>query len=82
MNFARVPSPSRTEKGSQAYLWWICIRMLLLFAVALLPFVAVGVAVLSGLREKAITSRQAQPAEVTGVADAEVAEVAGTSVTD
>jgi hypothetical protein len=82
MKVARVPSPPRNEKGSQAYLWWICIRMLLLFAVALLPFVAVGVAVLKGLNEKTATSRKAPPAEVTGMADIEADEVADAGVAE
>jgi len=79
MNFVRVPSPSRPEKGGQAYLWWICIRTLLLFAVALLPFVAGGVMLFMGMRERTISSRQAQPAEVTEMADAESTEVADAS---
>jgi len=52
MNVPRVPSPSRPEEKSQAYLWWICIRTLLLFIIALLPFLAVGIALLLGLRER------------------------------
>jgi hypothetical protein len=82
MKVARVPSPSRTEKGSQAYLWWICIRMLLLFAVALLPFVAVGVAVIRGLDDKTTNSRESPPAEAPEMADIEADEVAEAGVAE
>jgi hypothetical protein len=82
MNVARVPSPTRPEKGSQGYLLWICIRMLLLFAVALLPFAAGGVMLFMGLREKTVTSQEAQPGEATEIADVQVEEVADASVAE
>ncbi|MEK7951535.1 hypothetical protein [Luteolibacter soli] len=54
MNLARVSSPPRPANGSQAHLLWICIRMALIFALALLPLIAVGVILLRGMSERAM----------------------------
>ena len=63
MNLARVSSPPRPANEGQAHLWWMCIRMLWLFALALLPMVAGGVLWLRGLHEKA-SAREAERSAV------------------
>ena len=63
MNLARVSSPPpRPANGGPAYLWWICIRMVLIFALAMLPVAAGGIFLLKGLHEKAMSVREAEGA--------------------
>jgi hypothetical protein len=61
MNPARVSSPPRPANEDPAHLWWICIRVLLLFALALLPVAAGGILLLKGLHERATTGQEAPP---------------------
>jgi len=68
MNVAQVPSVPR--KGGQAHLCWICIRLLLIFALALLPIIAAAVALFMALREQPMTGQQA----AAGEEETEVAE--------
>lgn len=56
--------PSEPPEKGQAYLCWLCIRMLVIFALALLPLIAIAVALLMGLREKPGTAGSPEPAEV------------------
>lgn len=74
MNLARVSSPPRPANEGQAHLWWICIRMLLIFALALLPMVAGGVLFLKGLHEKANAREAERPAAISPEGGREVAE--------
>lgn len=70
MNVA--PSSPSPVNGGQAALWWICIRMLLLFTLAFLPVVGAGIFYFIGLREKAMAEKEVERCEITEpIADVE-----------
>ena len=59
--------PSPPPEKDQAYLCWLCLRMLIIFAIALLPLIAIVVALLIGLREKPGTGGNPEPDQVAEV---------------
>ena len=74
MNLARVSSPPRPANEDPAHLWWICIRVLLLFALAVLPVVGGGILLLKGLHERATNGQEEAPPPVRSSKGDEVAE--------